>query len=155
LWNTTSREHRAVTPHNWRRAFLLHLPFDRRRKVGEAQVINNVEDVAPEDDDRDEEESDAIADISNHGSPRRIPSRTASSMRPVTPENRWCPCAFFRVRAPRSPSSHVRSSCRRTSKTQRKVAIADEVEVAPWSLMRYGRRFLVSPRCMSKLFSRF
>ena len=43
-----------------------------------------------------------------------------------------------------------------TKATTRKVAMADEVEVAPWLVMRHGRRFLVSSWCMSKLFfSRF
>src|SRR5215212_9454596 len=36
--------------------------------------------------------------------------------------------------------------------TTRKVAMADEVEVAPWLLVHHGRRFLVPPWCMSKLF---
>jgi hypothetical protein len=40
--------------------------------------------------------------------------------------------------------------------TTRKVAMADEVEVAPWLLVYHGRRFWVPPWCMSKLFfSRF
>ena len=36
--------------------------------------------------------------------------------------------------------------------TTRKVAMADEVEVAPWLLVYHGRRFWVSPLCMSKRF---
>jgi hypothetical protein len=36
--------------------------------------------------------------------------------------------------------------------TTRKVAMADEVEVAPWLLVHHGRRFLVPPWFMSKLF---
>ena len=39
--------------------------------------------------------------------------------------------------------------------TTRKVAMADEVEVAPWLLVYHGRRFLVSPLCMSKRFFSF
>ena len=40
--------------------------------------------------------------------------------------------------------------------TTRKVAMADEVEVAPWLLVYHGRRFWVCPLCMSKrFFSRF
>ncbi|KAK1606298.1 hypothetical protein QYE76_029971 [Lolium multiflorum] len=36
--------------------------------------------------------------------------------------------------------------------TTRKVAMADEIEVAPWLLVHHGRRFLVPPWFMSKLF---
>ncbi|KAK1696167.1 hypothetical protein QYE76_012864 [Lolium multiflorum] len=36
--------------------------------------------------------------------------------------------------------------------TTRKVAMADEVEVAPWLVVHHGRRFLVPPWFMSKLF---
>jgi hypothetical protein len=36
--------------------------------------------------------------------------------------------------------------------TTRKVAIADEVEVAVWLMMHHGRRFLLSPWFMLKLF---
>jgi hypothetical protein len=36
--------------------------------------------------------------------------------------------------------------------TTRKVAMADEVEVAPWLLVYHGRRFWVCPLCMSKRF---
>jgi hypothetical protein len=47
-------------------------------------------------------------------------------------------------------------SCQTIFFTTRKVAMADEVEVAPWLLVYHGRRFLVSPLCMSKrFFSRF
>ena len=43
--------------------------------------------------------------------------------------------------------------CLKTSHyTTRKVAMADEVEVAPWLLVHHGRRFVVSPLCMSKRF---
>jgi hypothetical protein len=47
-------------------------------------------------------------------------------------------------------------SYRRVEYTTRKVAMADEVELAPWLLVYHGRRFLVPPWRMSKLFfSRF